>query len=103
MFRTLRFKIVAVGVNCVNPNDVAHLLALMNTANHWSAWPNVLSFEKVPYVVYPNAGSIDDWDHVNKCWAKPGNQSDILDNVKVIFLSKRQGSKINVIKKIVPL
>lgn len=78
-----RFKIVAVGVNCVDPKDVTSLLTLMNTVNHWSAWPNALSFEKVPYVVYPNAGSIEDWDHVNKRWSKPGNQSDILENVKV--------------------
>jgi S-methylmethionine-dependent homocysteine/selenocysteine methylase len=70
-------------VNCVNPKDVTSLLTLFNSVNHWSAWPNVFNYEKVPYVVYPNAGSIDDWDHVNKCWAKPGDLTDILDNVKV--------------------
>jgi hypothetical protein len=80
-----RFKVMAVGVNCVNPKDVTSLLTMMNTVNHWSAWPNVFNYEKVPYVVYPNAGSIDDWDHVNKRWAKDGNISDILENVKVIF------------------
>ena len=75
---------MAVGVNCVNPKDVTSLLTLMNTVNHWSAWPNVFNYEKVPYVVYPNAGSIDDWDHVSKRWAKDGNISDILENVKVM-------------------
>ena len=83
-----RFKIVAVGVNCCKPKDVSPLLTLMNTINNWSAWPNVFSFEKVPYVVYPNAGSIDDWDHVNKCWTKPGNRDDILDNIKVVYSNR---------------
>jgi hypothetical protein len=83
---------MAVGVNCVNPKDVTSLLNLMNTVNHWSAWPNVFNYEKVPYVVYPNAGSIDDWDHVNKRWAKDGDISDIIENVKVI-LGQRDNKK----------
>ena len=74
---------MAVGVNCVNPLDVTSLLTLMNSVNHWSAWPSVFEYQKVPYVVYPNAGSIQDWDHVNKCWSKEGVMTDILDNVKV--------------------
>jgi S-methylmethionine-dependent homocysteine/selenocysteine methylase len=89
-----RFKVMAVGVNCVNPKDVTSLLKLMNTVNHWSAWPNVFNYEKVPYVVYPNAGSIDDWDHVNKRWAKDGEISDIIENVKVI-LGQRDSKKCN--------
>ena len=55
----------------------------MNRVNHWSAWPNIFNYEKVPYVVYPNAGCIDDWDHVNKCWTKEADPADILDHVKV--------------------
>ena len=74
---------MAVGVNCVNPLDVTSLLTLMNSVNHWSAWPSVFEYQKVPYVVYPNAGSIQDWDHVNKCWSTEGVMTDILDNVKV--------------------
>jgi S-methylmethionine-dependent homocysteine/selenocysteine methylase len=56
-------KVSAVGVNCVDPNDVSAQLKAFNAANR-----PLEGRRKVPYVVYPNAGSVRDWDAEKKCW-----------------------------------
>ena len=51
-----------------------------NTVNHWSRWPEVLNYQKVPYVVYPNAGRI--YDPVNKCFNNQKCLSSLLENLR---------------------
>ena len=75
-----RFKVLAVGANCVHPRDVETILRQFNKANHWSKWPSILNYEKVPYVVYPNAGRT--WDAVNKRYLDEKCTRDVLDNVR---------------------
>jgi len=75
-----RFKVLAVGANCVHPKDVETILQQFNKVNHWSKWPSVLNYEKVPYVVYPNAGR--PYDPVKKCFVNEKHLGDILDNVR---------------------
>ncbi len=53
-----RRHLVAVGVNCVDPAQVTPLLKRANRVNRGE--------EKLPYVVYPNAG--EHWDAEKKCW-----------------------------------
>lgn len=60
-------KIVAIGVNCVDPNHVTSLLKLANKFNCQDAWKNSVRFEKLPYVVYPNSG--EKWDAESKSWS----------------------------------
>jgi S-methylmethionine-dependent homocysteine/selenocysteine methylase len=40
-------KLLAVGVNCCRPRDVAPLLRLANKANHWTAWKDKFVFRQV--------------------------------------------------------
>lgn len=82
--RSFRFKVVAVGANCVNPTDVTEILRCYNRVNNWNTWANILHYKKVPYVVYPNAGR--KWDGNSKSWISQesqygSNASDILENI----------------------
>ena len=83
--RSFRFKVVAVGANCVRPKDVTAILTCYNRVNHWKAWPNILHYDKVPYVVYPNAGKV--WDGSGKSWITEvsgtgcSTSNEILDNI----------------------
>ena len=65
-------RILAVGVNCTNPENVSPLLKLANIINKRSAWPEVIDFKPLPYVVYPNSG--ENWDELNKAFT--GNAKD---------------------------
>ena len=51
----------------MDPKEVSSQLATFNAANRDGGSGGARS-RKVPYVVYPNAGSVRDWDAVNKCW-----------------------------------
>ena len=75
-----RYKVQAVGANCVHPNDVVSILRTFNKVNHWSEWPSILNYKKVPYVVYPNAGR--KYDPIKKCFTSDKCLQSILDNVK---------------------
>ena len=82
--RSFRFKIIAVGANCVNPLDVCDILKCFNHVNNWSSWPNILNYNKIPYIVYPNAGR--SWDGNSKSWISEESKStyhanEILDNI----------------------
>lgn len=84
--RSFRFKIVAVGANCVNPTDVTEILKCYNRVNNWNSWPNVLHYKKVPYIVYPNAGR--QWDGTKKSWLTENCESDdgskeLLENIGI--------------------
>jgi len=77
-----RYKVKAIGANCVHPKDVENILRQFNKVNHWSKFPNVLSYNKIPYVVYPNSGRT--FDPVKKCFASSEKNLDaILDNLKL--------------------
>jgi len=50
-----RFKVLAVGVDGSAPEDITPALKIFNKVNHWSRFPGILNYEKVPYVVCPNS------------------------------------------------
>jgi len=50
-----RFKVLAVGVDSVATEDITPALKILNKVNHWSRFPGILNYEKVPYVVCPNS------------------------------------------------
>jgi len=82
--RSFRFKVVAVGANCVNPKDVSEILTRFNSVNNWKCWPDVFHYKKVPYIVYPNAGR--KWDGSSKSWIDQSSVSDdgskdIIENI----------------------
>ncbi len=64
-------RVVAVGVNCVAPKDVAPLLRLANKVNRHEEWPEEMTFRTVPYVVYPNSG--EKWEDAK--WS--GDKDDL--------------------------
>ena len=59
-------EVVAVGVNCVDPDDVPGLLALATEASG------------KPGVAYPNRG--ETWDAQRRAWTGPGrfNPTDVV-------------------------
>jgi len=75
-----RFKVLAIGANCVSPRDVESILTRLNTVNHWSKFPGVLNYKKVPYVVYPNAGR--SYDPVAKCFTDEKCLQVVLDQIR---------------------
>ena len=82
--RSFKFKIIAVGANCVNPRDVSEILTRFNNVNNWKEWPDVLHYNKMPYIVYPNAGR--QWDGNSKSWMDHNSESfdgckEILENI----------------------
>ena len=74
-----RSKVHAVGANCVHPRDVETILKQFNKSNHWSNFPEVLNYQKVPYVVYPNRSS---WDPENKVFLNDIPIDFILERIK---------------------
>ncbi len=71
-------RLLAVGVNCTRPRDVAPLLKLANTVNNWEAWSGRFFYRRLPYVVYPNSG--EQYDAETKSWAPAESDYDCILN-----------------------
>lgn len=58
-----RSKVVAVGCNCLDPDDVEEVLRRFNAVQDAE---RVSPADRTPYVVYPNRGDV--WDVARKVW-----------------------------------
>ena len=76
-----RFKVVAVGANCVHPEDVIPILTRYNRVQCRSPTSDgTTACQRVPYVVYPNAGR--KYDAEKKTFTGAKSLDPILDHLK---------------------